>query len=144
MSQKEEPEASSTDWVADHVRRYVETDGTDGHIMNGVPCLLITTRGHKSGKLRRTPIVYGQDGDRFVVIASRGGSDRHPAWFVNLQADPEAEIQVLADHHLVRARVAEAEERTALWERMVAVFADFEDYQKKTSREIPVVVLERR
>ena len=144
LSQKEEPELSPTDWVADHVRRYVESDGADGHIMNGVQCLLLTTRGHKSGKLRCTPVVYGQEGDRFVVIASRGGADAHPAWFLNIQADPNVEVQHLADHHALRARVAEGAERAALWQKMVGIFADFADYQAKTSREIPVVVLEPR
>ena len=138
----EEPLSSPTDWVADHVRRYVESDGADGHIMNGVPCLLITHRGRQSGKLRRTPVVYGRDGDRFVVVASRGGADEHPAWFLNLQADPQVHLQVLADHFDLRARVTEGPERERLWEMMVGVYADFADYQKKTQREIPVVVLE--
>ncbi len=144
MSKNETPLSSPTDWVADHVRRYVDSDGDDGHIMNGVQCLLLTTRGHKSGQLRRTPLVYGQDGDRFVIIASRGGNDAHPAWFLNLQAEPEVEIQVLAEHHALRARIAEGDERTAIWKMMIGVFADFADYQKKTSRQIPVVMLEPR
>ena len=138
----EEPLSSPTDWVADHVRRYVESDGADGHIMNGVPCLLITHRGRHSGKLRRTPVVYGRDGDRFVVVASRGGADEHPAWFLNLQADPQVHLQVQADHFDLRARVTEGSERERLWEMLVGVYADFADYQKKTQREIPVVVLE--
>jgi deazaflavin-dependent oxidoreductase (nitroreductase family) len=112
--------------------------------MNGVKCLLLTTRGHKSGQLRRTPLVYGQDGDRFVIIASRGGNDSHPAWFLNVEADPEVEIQVLAEHHRLRARIAEGEERAAKWKMMVEIFAEFGDYQKKTSRQIPVVILEPR
>ncbi len=144
MSQNETPLSSPTDWVSDHVRRYVDSDGADGHIMNGVQCLLLTTRGHRSGKLRRTPLVYGQDGDRFVIIASRGGNDAHPAWFLNVQAEPEVEIQVLAEHHTLRARIAEGDERTAIWKMMIDVFADFADYQKKTSRKIPVVMLEPR
>jgi deazaflavin-dependent oxidoreductase (nitroreductase family) len=144
MSQNETPLSSPTDWVSDHVRRYVDSDGADGHIMNGVQCLLLTTRGHKSGQLRRTPLVYGQDGDRFVIIASRGGNDSHPAWFLNVEADPEVEIQVLAEHHRLRARIAEGEERTAKWKMMVEIFAEFEEYQKKTSRQIPVVILEPR
>ena len=144
MSRNETPLSSPTDWVADHVRRYVDSDGADGHIMNGVQCLLLTTRGHRSGKLRRTPLVYGQDGDRFVIIASRGGNDAHPAWFLNVQAEPEVEIQVLAEHHTLRARIAEGDERTAIWKMMIDVFADFADYQKKTYRKIPVVMLEPR
>ncbi len=144
MSKNETPLSSPTDWVADHVQRYVDSDGADGHIMNGVQCLLLTTRGHRSGKLRRTPLVYGQDGDRFVIIASRGGNDAHPAWFLNVQAEPEVEIQVLAEHHTLRARIAEGDERTAIWKMMIDVFADFADYQKKTSRKIPVVMLEPR
>ena len=139
---QQEPLSSPEDWVADHVRRYVESDGADGHIMNGVPCALITHRGRTSGKLRRTPLVYGRDGDRFVIIASRGGSNHHPAWFLNLQADPRVHLQVNAEHFDLRARVAEGEERSQTWEMMVGVFGDFNEYQKKTQREIPVVILE--
>ena len=138
----EEPLASPTDWVADHVRRYVESDGADGHIMNGVPCTLITHRGRISGRLRRTPLVYGRDGDRIVIIASRGGSDHHPAWFQNLQADPSVHVQILGEHFDLTARVAEGSERATLWEMMVGVFGDFAEYQKKTAREIPVLILE--
>jgi deazaflavin-dependent oxidoreductase (nitroreductase family) len=144
MSKNEAPLSSPEDWVSDHVRRYVDSDGADGHIMNGVKCLLLTTRGQKSGKLRRTPLVYCQDGDRFVIIASRGGNDAHPAWFLNVEAEPEVEIQVLAEHHALRARIAVGDERSTFWKMMVGVFADFEDYQKKTSRQIPVVILEPR
>ena len=138
----EEPLASPTDWVADHVRRYVESDGADGHIMNGVPCALITHRGRRSGRLRRTPVVYGRDGDRIVIIASRGGSDHHPSWFQNLQAEPSVHVQVLGEHFDLKARVAEGSERATLWEMMVGVYGDFADYQKKTEREIPVLILE--
>lgn len=138
----QEPLSSPTEWVADHVRRYVESDGADGHIMNGVPCVLITHRGRHSGQLRRTPVVYGRDGDRFVIVASRGGADDHPAWFLNLQADPRIHLQAQAEHFDLRARVAEGEEREQLWKMMVGVYADFADYQKKTKRKIPVLVLE--
>ncbi len=144
MSENETPLSSPTDWVADHVRRYVDSDGADGHIMNGVACLLLTTRGRKSGQLRRTPLVYAQDGDRFFIVASRGGDDAHPVWFLNIEADPDVEIQLLEAHHRLRARIAEGDERTAIWKRMVDIFADFADYQKKTSRQLPVVVLEPR
>ncbi|MBW2499456.1 MAG: nitroreductase family deazaflavin-dependent oxidoreductase, partial [Deltaproteobacteria bacterium] len=83
----EEPLSSPTDWVADHVRRYVETDGEDGHIEQGTPCMLLTTRGRKSGRLRRTPVVYGRDGDRLIVVASLGGADVHPGWYLNIEKD---------------------------------------------------------
>ena len=138
----EAPLSSPTDWVADHVRRYVDSDGADGHMMNGVPCLLITHRGRRSGKLRRTPVVYGRDGDHFVIVASRGGSDDHPDWFLNLQADPGVHVQVMAEHFDLQARLAQGEERERLWDMMVGVYSDFADYQKKTKRQIPILILE--
>jgi len=140
----EEPLSSPTDWVADHVRRYVESDGEDGHIEQGTPCMLLTTRGRKSGRLRRTPVVYGRDGDDLIVVASLGGADVHPSWYLNIEKDPEVHTQVLAEHSDRVARVAEGEERERLWEMMVGVFGEFAAYQAKTERQIPVVILEPR
>jgi deazaflavin-dependent oxidoreductase (nitroreductase family) len=128
----------------EHVERYRETDGEEGHIwLKGSKVLLLTTTGHKSGEQRTTPLIYEARGDDFVIVASKGGAPEHPAWFLNLQADPEAEIQVKADRFKVRTRVAEGDERAELWELVNGQWPDYADYQKKTDREIPVVVLER-
>ena len=106
MSTHEEIVDSPTDWVADHIKRYVETDGQDGHNWRGVRTLLITTRGRKSGKLRRTALIYGEDGDRHVIVASKGGHSSHPAWYLNLGEDPEVDVQVGADRFKAQARTA--------------------------------------
>ncbi|MEU7739450.1 nitroreductase family deazaflavin-dependent oxidoreductase [Nonomuraea sp. NPDC049158] len=134
---------SPTDWVADHIRRYVETDGRDGHLYQEWPTLLLSTRGRKSGKLRRTALIYGQDGDRYLLVASNGGSDSHPAWYLNLVADPEVTVQVLADVFSARARTVTGAERSSLWRIMASVFPLYDDYQSKAEREIPLVILER-
>ncbi|WP_433511649.1 nitroreductase family deazaflavin-dependent oxidoreductase [Nonomuraea sp. CA-143628] len=134
---------SPTDWVADHIRRYVETDGRDGHMYQEWPTLLLSTRGRKSGKLRRTALIYGRDGDRYLLVASNGGSDSHPAWYLNLVADPEVTVQVLADVFTARARTVTGAERSSLWRIMASVFPLYDDYQSKAGREIPLVVLER-
>jgi deazaflavin-dependent oxidoreductase (nitroreductase family) len=85
------------DWVLDHLHRYLETDGEDGHIWKDVPTLLLTTIGRKSGKLVITPLIYGRDGDRYLVVASKGGHDHHPEWYLNLTAEPEVKLQVAAE-----------------------------------------------
>lgn len=100
--------------------------------------------GRTSGALRRTGLIYGEDGGNFVVVGSNGGSDRNPQWYLNLLADPRARIQVAADVHEVVAREAEGEERDRLWDAMVAIFPQYKSYRKKTERRIPVVVLEPR
>lgn len=134
---------SPVDWVARHIQRYVETDGAEGHIWQGVPTLLLTTLGRKSGQWRRTALIYGADGDRVVVVASKGGAPEHPAWFRNLAESPQVRVQVGADAYDARARVADGEERARLWALMVGVWPAYEDYRARTEREIPVVVLER-
>ncbi len=134
---------SPVDWVARHIQRYVETDGAEGHIWRGVPTLLLTTLGRKSGQWRRTALIYGADGDRVVVVASKGGAPEHPAWFRNLAESPQVRVQVGAEAYDARARVADGEERARLWALMVGVWPAYEDYRARTEREIPVVVLER-
>lgn len=129
-------------WVAQHVRRYVETDGKKGHLWSGVHTLLLTTRGRKSGKLRRTALIYGRDGDRYVVVASNGGAKRHPSWYLNLVMNPEVQIQVAADRLTARATTASSEAKPALWRMMSAIWPDYDTYQAKTERDIPVVTLE--
>ncbi|HEU4424744.1 MAG TPA: nitroreductase family deazaflavin-dependent oxidoreductase [Pilimelia sp.] len=134
---------SPTPWVAKHIRGYVETDGRKGHRFYGSPTLLLTARGRKSGKLRRTALIYGRDGDRYLLVASNGGSARHPGWFLNLVADPQVQVQVAAEHFQARARVAGPEEKPDLWRVMTKIFPTYDSYQAKTSREIPLVILER-
>ena len=133
---------SPTGWVAQHIRDYVESEGRKGHQWRGVPTLLLTTRGRKSGKLRRTALIYGTDGDNYLVVGSRGGSDKHPAWYLNLRENPQVEVQVEDRKFTAHAHTASAEEKARLWPLMVSVFPTYESYQKKTEREIPVVVLE--
>jgi deazaflavin-dependent oxidoreductase (nitroreductase family) len=135
---------SPTGWVARHVRRYLESDGQKGHEWRpGVPTLLLTTRGRRSGKLRRTALIYGRDGDRYLVVASVGGAAKHPAWYLNLVEHPEVEIQVGPERFPARARPATGEEKPPLWRLMASIWPDYDRYQKKTRRDIPVVILER-
>ena len=134
---------SPSKWVAEHIRRYVASDGKSGHEWSGVNTLLLTTVGRKTGKLRRTALIYGQDGDRYVVVGSKGGSPNHPAWYLNLRDNPEVHLQVGPKKLVARARTATAEERQRLWELMASIWPDYESYQKRTSRQIPVVLLER-
>jgi deazaflavin-dependent oxidoreductase (nitroreductase family) len=143
MASQEEILDSPTGWVARHVRRYVETDGRSGHKWNGGQTLLLITRGRKSGKLHRTALLYGRDGDRYLLVASNGGARNHPFWYLNLTAHPEVQVQVGADRFTARARTASAEEKPRLWRLMTAVWPDYDRYQKRTSRDIPVVILER-
>ena len=111
----ERPLDPTTGWVREHLHRYVATDGENGHEWRGVQTLLLTTRGRKSGSLRRTPLIYGRSGEDYVIVASVGGKPQHPGWFHNLVAEPDVTIQVMADEMPGRARVAEGEERERLW-----------------------------
>lgn len=129
-------------FMQDHIRRYLATDGEDGHLMNGFPCLVLTTVGKKSGEKRQAAVIYGKHGSSYVVIASKGGSDTAPAWFVNLAASGGGHIQVKADKFDVKMRVAEGPEREQLWEMMASIFPAYLEYQSKTARQIPVVVLD--
>jgi deazaflavin-dependent oxidoreductase (nitroreductase family) len=127
----------------EHVKRYRETNGAEGHEWRGATVLLLTTTGRRSRVQRTTPLIYGRHGDEYVVIASRGGADDHPAWYLNLTDDPEVDVQVLAERFPARARTATGEERAALWRLMAQQWPSYDDYQAKTRRELPVVVLER-
>jgi deazaflavin-dependent oxidoreductase (nitroreductase family) len=109
-----------------------------------VPALLLTTTGRKSGKARTLPLIYRKVGDAYVIVGSKGGAPDDPAWFKNLMATPACEIQVARDTFKVRARVAEGDERAALWDQMVEVLPQYAEYQALTDRKIPVIVLERR
>ena len=143
MTQSEEITDSPVGWVNDHVRQYVDSDGTKGTRFYGHDALLITTRGRKTGALRRTALYYGQDGDRYLLVASNGGARKHPAWYLNLVEHSTVQVQVGPDKFTATARTASAEERPGLWEKMVEVFPTYAKYQKGNSREIPVVIVER-
>ncbi|GHG75133.1 nitroreductase family deazaflavin-dependent oxidoreductase [Streptomyces griseocarneus] len=125
-------------WVADHIRRFEKTGGRP---RPGVADLLLTTRGRKSGLLRRTALAYVRDGDAYVLTASNAGADRHPAWYLNLMADPEVTLQVGADTFTATARPATAAESARLWPTVVAAMPSYEAYRTATTREIPLVVV---
>jgi proline iminopeptidase len=128
----------------EHVRRYRETGGTVGHVWRrATTILLLTTTGRTSGEKRTAPLIYVEDGPRYVVIASKGGAPEDPGWYKNLAKTPEVELQVKDEVFRARARKAEGEERTRLWRKATASWPDYEEYAKRTAREIPVVVLER-
>jgi deazaflavin-dependent oxidoreductase (nitroreductase family) len=128
----------------EHIRIYRETAGQRGYHWRGTTILLLTTNGRSSGEQRTSPLIHRTDGDRWVVIASRGGAPDHPGWYKNLQADPEATIEVKDEQIPVRASTAEGEERSRLWKLMTEQWPAYDRYQEKTDREIPVVVLSRR
>ena len=127
----------------EHVRAYRETDGEVGHDWHGTQTLLLTTTGRQSGEERTTPLIYGRDGDDYLVVASKGGSDQPPGWYANLSEDPGVDVQVGGDRFHARARTATADEKPQLWREMVGHWPAYDDYQRSTDREIPVVVLER-
>lgn len=127
----------------EHTRKYRETGGEVGHDWQGTQTLLLTTTGRKSGELRELPLIYARWEDTYLIVASNGGEDKPPAWFVNLQAQPEVEVQVMDDRFKARARIATPEEKARMWKTMTAEWPAYDDYQKKTDREIPIVVLER-
>jgi deazaflavin-dependent oxidoreductase (nitroreductase family) len=129
---------------AEHVRVYRETAGERGYHWRGTTILLLTTEGRSSGEPRTTPLIHRTDGERWVVVASKGGAPEHPSWYENLLADPEATIEVKGDEIPVRASTAEGEERARLWSLMTEVWPAYDEYQAKTEREIPIVVLSRR
>ncbi len=126
-----------------HVRRYEETGGREGYLWNGAPTLVLTTRGRTSGEPRKIAIIYAQDGDAFILVASKGGAPKHPQWYLNLLAEPTAQVQVMDRKVQVRARTAEGTERERLWKLACAVWPNYDVYVTRTTRRIPVVVLER-
>ncbi|TDB78295.1 nitroreductase family deazaflavin-dependent oxidoreductase [Micromonospora sp. KC723] len=142
MSADEEILDSPTGWVAEHIRRYVDTDGRQGHHRWGVTTLLLTTRGRRSGNLRRTALIYGLDDNRYIVVGSNGGSSHHPSWYLNLLANPEVRVQVAAGHLIATARTATGDERERLWRMMTDLWPDYDRYLRKADRQIPVVILQ--
>jgi deazaflavin-dependent oxidoreductase (nitroreductase family) len=138
-------------WIQDHVSRYLASNGEDGYLWDAsagggkglVTTLLLTTRGRKSGNALTLPLIFGRSGQDYVVVASKGGAPAHPAWYLNLEANPDVEVQVRADKFKAHARTATSAERPALWATMVDIFPPYADYQRKTDRQIPLVVLRR-
>ena len=138
------------DWVKNHVSRYLESGGTDGHMWDStiaggpgpIPTLLLATTGRSTGQARTVPLIYSKTEGGFVVIASRGGTPQHPEWYRNLVADPNVSIRVATNVYDATARTASPDERGALWQEMAAIYPPYNDYQARTEREIPVVILE--
>jgi proline iminopeptidase len=137
--------------MVEHANRYLASGGTDGHLYKmtqpgrpelTVPSLLLTTRGRKSGEKFVFPLFYGKAGDNYFVIASKGGAPEHPGWYRNILKDPEVDVQVGIRKTRARARTATGAERARLWENALEFWPPYADYQKKTRREIPVVILE--
>ena len=145
MAMATDPGPSADDlFGAEHVRVYRETGGEQGYHWRGATILLLSTTGRRSGEQRTTPLIHRTDGDGWVIVASKGGAPDNPYWYKNLEADPDVTIEVEAEQIPVRAHAAEGSERDRLWRLMTEVWPAYDDYQKRTSREIPVVVLERR
>lgn len=128
----------------DHVRSYEETAGQVGHDWNGTSCLILHARGRKSGALRKVPLIYARDGDDYVIVASKGGAAEHPGWYLNLLAHPDVAIQVWGEVIPVTARTGSAEDKRRVWPAMVAQWPDYDAYQAKCPRDIPVVLLRPR
>lgn len=125
-----------------HVALYRASGGRlGGRFRKTAPVLLLTTTGRKSGKQRTTPLLYVEEGGQYVIVASVGGAPRHPAWYLNLQGNPAATVQIGSRRIAVRAETASSEERARLWARATQMYPQYDDYQAKTSREIPVVIL---
>jgi deazaflavin-dependent oxidoreductase (nitroreductase family) len=127
----------------EHVKRYEETDGEEGHDWQGSEVLILATKGRRSGEERKTPLIYQPYGDDYLIVASKGGADEPPAWYLNLKADDEVGLQIKGDRFRARARDASPEEKPDMWKTMTATWPAYDEYQEKTERAIPVVVLER-
>jgi deazaflavin-dependent oxidoreductase (nitroreductase family) len=128
----------------EHVDRYEATDGEEGHDWRGTTTLILTTKGRKSGETRKNPLIYQEHDGDYLVVASKGGWDKPPGWYLNLEANPDVGVQVKGDRFDARARTATPEEKPEMWKKMAATWPAYDEYQEKTDREIPVVVLERK
>lgn len=127
----------------EHVERYQATGGEEGHDWQNTTVLLLTTKGRKSGEQRTTPLIYQEHDGSYLIVASKGGAAEPPAWYLNLQAEPSVTLQVKDDVFEARARDATPDEKPEMWKKMTAAWPSYDQYQSKTDREIPVVVLER-
>jgi deazaflavin-dependent oxidoreductase (nitroreductase family) len=126
-----------------HVAKYRETDGEVGYVWNGATCLLLTTTGRSSGARRTVPLIFADDGERSIVVASKGGAPEHPHWYRNLDANPKVEVQIRGERFPATARTVSGAERERCWKLASAQWPGYDEYAKRTSRVIPVVVLER-
>lgn len=136
---------SPSKWVADHVELYESSGGTEGTTMHGLPVVIVTNKGSKTGAIRKTPLMRAVDGQNYILIASRGGAHSHPLWYHNLKASPDVEIRDGTQVYNMRVQeVEEPIERGRLWEIAVDAYPPYQDYQEKTSRLIPVFLAERR
>jgi deazaflavin-dependent oxidoreductase (nitroreductase family) len=127
----------------EHVARYRESNGEVGYIWNGATTLLLTTTGRRSGEPRTVPLIYAADGDRCIVVASKGGAPQHPLWYGNIEANPEVDVQIKGDHFSARARTLDGDERARAWSIAATQWPNYDVYQQRTTRVIPVVALER-
>jgi deazaflavin-dependent oxidoreductase (nitroreductase family) len=128
----------------EHVDRYIETGGEEGYSWrNGAPILILTTTGRKTGASHSTPLIFGRHGDDYLIVGSMGGAPKPPKWYLNLQANPDVHVQVKGDRFAAHARTAADEEKPELWKTMTSVWPDYDVYQTRTTRVIPVVVLTR-
>ncbi len=145
-------EVGGAGWTDAHLELYQRTNGAEGHFVDfsrvgasaETPCLILKTTGRKSGEAKLLPLIYGEDGGRFVIVASKGGAPKHPAWYLNLADNPEVGFQVGSKKYHGKASTATGAERERLFKMMAGVFPPYNAYQAKTDREIPVVVLEPR
>ena len=137
-----EYQPSPEQWVRDQVEQYERSGGTEGTTMRGMPVIVLTTRGAKSGKLRKSPLMRVEHDGKYAVVASLGGAPKHPVWYFNVVADPRVELQDGPVRQDMTAREISGEEKAVWWQRAVEAYPDYADYQRKTDREIPVFVLE--
>ncbi|MFE7706883.1 nitroreductase family deazaflavin-dependent oxidoreductase [Streptomyces sp. NPDC057486] len=142
MPLKGDYEPSPAQWVRDQVELFESSGGTEGTTMRGLPVIILTTLGAKSGKIRKTPLMRVEHDGTYAVVASQGGAPKHPVWYHNITADPRVELQDGPVRQDMNAREVTGEEKTVWWERAVEAFPDYADYQLKTDRQIPVFVLE--
>jgi F420H(2)-dependent quinone reductase len=134
---------STSEWVRDQVEAYERSGGTEGNEIMGLPIVVVTSRGAKSGNLRKNPVMRVEHDGVYAVVASKGGAPEHPAWYYNIVADPQVDLQDGPEPASYVARIASGEERAEWWERAVTAFPNYAEYQTKTDREIPVFLLER-
>jgi F420H(2)-dependent quinone reductase len=137
-----EYEPSPWEPVAEQVRKYEETGGTEGAVLEGVPVIILTTRGRKSGKLRKSPLMRIEHDGKYAVVASMGGAPQHPVWYLNLVENPDVTLQDGARVLDLKARTASPDEKREWWPRLTAVWPAYDDYQARTERDIPVIILE--
>lgn len=134
---------SPSKWVADQAELYESSNGTEGTDFKGSPCLIIDYLGRRSGIWHRTVLIYGRDGDDYLIVASKGGAEEHPVWFLSVRDNPEVHLRVGSERFAARAEVLAPQEKARVWPHLLEVYPPYEEYQEKTERDIPVVRLRR-